>query len=338
MLKLSPRRRTLAAAIRDSQEKKELVRIAAVRDLGVLANDDASDAAVEALERVLAEDAVVAIQAEAAVALADAGAKRSLPRLIEAATDGAPRVRQMALIAVGELAEEGDEAAVAVVASAFRSEAPALRFQALIALCRLSREKSREAIVRGTRDDDAEVRCIALRLAEERWAGEGELPSDIRARAEAALDDESPRVQLLGAILLIRSGSERGGRAIADAVAAPTGTHDPEDEQAAVEIAGELGLADARAGLESRAFGLFSYRKAFAWQARVALARMGHARARQQILRELQSWSRDRRTMAVAAAGRAHLIEAREEIAAMGGDERRADPTAVREALDLLDG
>jgi hypothetical protein len=64
---------------------------------------------------------------------------------------------------------------------------------------------------------------------------------------------------------------------------------------------------------------------------------MGDARARAAILRALSAYSRDTRTLAVVAAGRANLFEALPIIAAMRADERRADPTAVEEALKALD-
>jgi hypothetical protein len=68
----------------------------------------------------------------------------------------------------------------------------------------------------------------------------------------------------------------------------------------------------------------------------VALARMGHPRARSHILRDLNSWSRDKRTLAVAAAGRARVAEALPLIRAMQGDERRAEPSTVDLTIELL--
>jgi hypothetical protein len=117
-----------------------------------------------------------------------------------------------------------------------------------------------------------------------------------------------------------------------------TKTRDREDEAAAIELAGRLKLEGAKPGLEKRAFGgLLGFRRdPFAWHARVALARMGHERAQREILRELSASDRDLRTLAVAAAGRARLVAAREPIAAMKGDARRADPEAVDEALAAL--
>ena len=119
---------------------------------------------------------------------------------------------------------------------------------------------------------------------------------------------------------------------------ARVGVREIEDEQAAVEIAGELGLAQARAGLERRAFGWFGVsRDTFAWQARVALAQMAHPRAVQSILDDLKGWTWETRTMAAAAAGAAGLRVARARLLAMLGDESVANPDTVRDALRQID-
>jgi len=68
----------------------------------------------------------------------------------------------------------------------------------------------------------------------------------------------------------------------------------------------------------------------------VSLARMGHARARAKIVRDLRSFFRDRRTLAVAAVGRARLAEAKHLVEAMCGDESRADAEAVALTLEQL--
>jgi hypothetical protein len=104
----------------------------------------------------------------------------------------------------------------------------------------------------------------------------------------------------------------------------------------AMELVGQRGLAGARAGLARRAFGLSSLVSPLRWHALVALARLGDERARRTILRGLDAWTRDARTLAVAAAGRAGLCDARPKIDAFRGDARRADPDAVNEALGAL--
>jgi hypothetical protein len=64
---------------------------------------------------------------------------------------------------------------------------------------------------------------------------------------------------------------------------------------------------------------------------------MGHPRAVDEILRDLDSMSHHKRTLAVAAAGRARLARARDRILTMRGDPSRAAPSAVDGALELLD-
>jgi len=100
----------------------------------------------------------------------------------------------------------------------------------------------------------------------------------------------------------------------------------------------ELGLNAARPGLAARAWGgWLGSASPLAFQARVALARLGDERARAQILRGLSAWSRETRTRAVAAAGQARLEAARARLLQMRGDERQADPESVIEALRALD-
>ena len=139
-------------------------------------------------------------------------------------------------------------------------------------------------------------------------------------------------------ILLAPGGDDRARAIVSQVARGELRTRNREDEAAAVELCGELGLDVARAGLKKRAFGglLGLRRDPLAWHARVALARMGHSAPAGRILRELAARDRDVRTLAVAAAGRARLAGAREPILAMRGDVARADPAAVSEALAAL--
>jgi HEAT repeat protein len=151
------------------------------------------------------------------------------------------------------------------------------------------------------------------------------------------LEDGDVSVRVAAAIALCRTNHRRAVDTLLDVAGGRLAPVEAEDEAAAVELLGELGVKEAIPVLERRAFGLFSLsQRSFSWQARVALARLGHAKARLRIVRDLGSWSRDRRTMAVAAAGRARLVEARPLIAAMKGDARRAEPSAVDHTLEEL--
>jgi len=74
----------------------------------------------------------------------------------------------------------------------------------------------------------------------------------------------------------------------------------------------------------------------FAFQARIALAKLGDRRAIETILRDLSAWNRDARTLAVVAAGRARLAEAKPLLESMRGKAGRAEPEAVEAALQEL--
>jgi HEAT repeat protein len=342
VFKLSPLPRTLGAALRDVESKKAEVRISAVRDLARLGQTDSRSEAVAGLERMLLADPAPLVRAAAAEALADAQAEASAGVLLRGLADQHLRVRQMCLLALGEVSKKGDPTALGAAERALGDPAPELRFQALVALGRLGGRASTESLLRGTRDEDAHVRYIAWRVLEEEWLEKPppmDPPEPVLMRARAALRDDAESVRLVAAIVLGRAGERTGEATIVDAVTSGRGADEPEDEVAAVELAGDLGLEEARAGLRRRAFGLLGWgRGRTAFQARVALAKLGDEAAILAILRDLGSWSRDRRSMAVAAAGQARLGRARDMVGAMRGSEAAADQAVVLEALRRIEG
>lgn len=349
MFGLSPLPRTLRAALRDAQHKKQEVQLSAIRELGQLATGDGRLEACAVLLTALRSESF-AVRAEAALALADARAREHLAELILLTEDKHPRVRQMALLALGELGDPGDSTTLAAVERHLQDERPGIRFQSLVALFRVSGERAEPHIIQGITDPDSEVRYISLRLAEEHWLGatigrderadsslSESLPPVVTEAALLALRDDAAQVKLSAAILLSRSGNPAGDSIIVHALNASQKIRELDDEQASVELAGQRRLLDARPGLERRAWrGWGMARHPFAWHARVALARMGDPRAKAAIVRGLNSWMRDERTSAVAAAGQARLYEARELVLKMDGDERMADPQAVADALRTL--
>jgi HEAT repeat protein len=328
--------RTLEAALRDLGHVKNETRISALRDLVRLAETEDRARALRALSEVLASDAELHVRAAAALALGDAGATEAREALLAAAQSGPVQVREMALAALGEIAEPGDPAVLALLEVARVDAAPELRFQALIALNRLARAALLERLCDASRDLDAEVRQIAFRLAEEHVEGGSALPEPVRMRARAALRDDAPNVRLAAAILLARVGDACGSEVIRAVVERKDRVASLEDEQAAIELCGELQIGDARAALSRRAFGFFGlFRDPLAWHARVALARLGDAQAKAAILRGLSAFTRDARTIAVAAAGRARLREAYPILRGM--TPAQADPETVAEALAELE-
>jgi HEAT repeat protein len=344
--------RNLEASFRDLASDSEAIRASAVRDIvrHSLRSDATRARAIPRLATALRDDPSSAVRAEAAVALADVRAEDALPVLLFAIEDENAHVRQMALAALGEI---GDARSVQRLARALSDSRPEVRYQAVIAFARVAKDDAGAvsvALARALDDDDAAIRYIAMRIAEEHVAtgavdGLRET-SALEARAEALVDGADDAVAVAAGIYLARLGRDRGRAVVVAVVAETRRTPELEDEQACVELAGELALREAIPHLERRAWGsrrlvrtVLSWgagdRASCAWHARIALARMGHRRARDEILAELTAWRRETREAAVVAAGRARLHEARDPLERLGDS---VDPVLVREALTHLEG
>ncbi|HEY6079434.1 MAG TPA: HEAT repeat domain-containing protein, partial [Polyangiaceae bacterium] len=136
MLGFTPLPRTLEAALRDAEHERPDVRLASLSDLKRHARSGAA-AALEALVRRLRSDPEPQVRAGAALAIADVDARVQLPALVEAAFDKESGVRQMALLAVGELADPTHKEACAAATRGLVDPVPAVRYQAVVALARL---------------------------------------------------------------------------------------------------------------------------------------------------------------------------------------------------------
>jgi HEAT repeat protein len=343
----SPLPRNLEASFRDLASERAATRASAVRDLvrHSLRSDATRARAIPRLATALRDDASPTVRAEAAIALADVHAQDALPILLFAVEDENAHVRQMAISALGEI---GDARAVQRLERALSDSRPEVRYQAVIAFARVAKDDSgavSAALSRALDDGDAAIRYIAMRVAEERVAtdadGEPRDALSLEARAEALVDDADAALAIVAGLYLARLGRDRGRAVVIDVVAERRSTPELEDEQACVELAGELALQETIPHLERRAWGtrrllrtVLSWgagdRASCAWHARIALARMGHARARAEILAELTAWRREAREAAVVAAGRARIREAREPLESLG---QSVDPALVREAL-----
>ena len=336
MFGLPPLPRTLAAALRDIEHERQHVRLSALRDLVRLARGPARLAAIQALGSALLRDASAEIRTEAATGIADCEAREARAELLAALEDAHVRVRQMAVLALGEVAATGDAEVVEALGALLGHEEPALRFQALIAFEALAGKEADRALVRASEDDDDEVRAMAFRLSDRRFENETP-PAALLDHARSALALKSAASAT--AALLLAAHADRAADAVLLGVLegkVPAGTN--ADMQAVMEAVADLGLEAARPALARRAFGVFGVRPdALGWQACIALCRLGDERARHAILRGLSAWTRDGRTLAVVAAGRAGLLAAREAIRGFRGDPSRADPEAVEEALSRLE-
>ncbi len=339
--------RNLEAAFRDLESEKASTRAAAIRDVvrHAFGGDETRGRAIPLLEKALRYDAVAQVRAAAALALADLGAAEALATLLVAVEDEDPHVRQMALSALGEI---GDARAAQRLSRALRDERPEVRYQAIIAYARVVRDDPSEvsnALSHALDDPDDAIRYIAMRVAEEHGVdGEPLRDARIAARAEELIDATDAAVSVVAAIYLARIGNTKGRDVVLDVIAERKRTPELEDEQACVDLAGELSMQGAVPDLERRVWGtrralrtLLSWGAgdgaSCAWHARISLARMGHARARAEILGDLASWRRETREAAVVAAGRARLGEARGALESLG---ETVDGALVREALVRL--
>jgi hypothetical protein len=346
----SPLPRNLEASFRDLGSERVSTRVSAIQDVvrHALRSDATRGRAIPQFAKALRGDSSAEVRVAAAVALADVVAQEALPALLVAVEDDDGQVRQMALSALGEI---GDPRASQRLERALGDGRPEVRYQAVIAFARVAKDDGAAvatALSRALDDHDAAIRYIAMRVAEERLAIDADpeptRSAAIAASAEQLVEDPDDALAVVAALYLARLGRPRGRAIVLDVVAERRSTPEIEDEQACVELAGELPLDDAIPHLERRAWGtrrlvrtLLSWGAgdgaSCAWHARIALARMGHERARAEILADLASWRRETREAAVVAAGRARIGEARDLLETLG---ESVDAALVREALVRL--
>ena len=341
MLAPPPLPRTLEASVRDLDSAKPEIRASAIHDLlrHARGDDAVRERAIPLLRKRL-DDEQSKVRAAAVVGLADLGAKDEVP-----AAPSRRRRRRRVRSADGAHALWAScpiRALCRGCAARSPTSAPEMRYQAVIAFARIADDAKEigQALLVATNDDDDAVVHIALRVAEERLDVGEALESRLVTRAKALLDSPSPHLALVAAILLGKAGDEAGHRLILRVVRGEKvngQSPEKEDERAAVELFGELGLEAARPHLEKRAWGMMHFvRDTCVFHAKIALARMGHPRAIAEIMADLDSKRPDLLGGAVVSAGRARLVQARKLIERI--PTVAVDPELVREALSRLEG
>lgn len=348
MFQLPPLPRNLEASFRDLGSQKPEVRASAVADVARHAALDSSlaERAKVALRKALSDEAPP-VRGAAAVALADLEDEGALPQLLLLVEDDHGYVRQMALTALGEI---GDLRAKARVLRAISDERPDVRYQAIIAFARLETDPDEKALVlfRALADDDVAVVHIALRVIEEQLANGVAVDASRATALETLLASPSSNVRVAAAIVLgrasLRDPETRPLASTAKKVLVAAASGEPlgdrlerEDEQGAIELVGELGFTEVVPALERRVFGLSRFvRDTSAFHARIALARMGHLRARSAIREDLEARG-DRRIAGVVSCGRAALHDERPRLLALATNAEEPLRTHVQEALAELD-
>ncbi len=322
---------------------KGQVRAAAAHDLSQYIDSSAGATVVSKLEQLTVEDSDIEVRVAAILALVDGGAKQSAGLIVQLARSGVPRVRQIALLAVAELVEPGKPEAIDVALQAVGSPLPALRYQGLVALKSLQQADSLAVIMNQLTDEDSEVRWVAVRLLEElciRASPADSVPVNPSQKAindavRPLLKDPSPRVALAATLLLSRLKDATAVKSLVGWLSRSVAKLDPQDEQAAIELVGQLGLTSAKADLERRAWPwLWEGPTTFA--ARVALAQLGDERARQAILQNLFSNSPIKCARAIEAAGKVRLEQARARLEYLLANPSGFDVDAIQSALLLL--
>lgn len=344
MLAPPPLPRNLEASFRDLDSARAEVRASAVADVVRHARrDDAvRRRALPLLRARLLSDDSPRVRAAAAVGFADLEAAEEVQALLNAAGDDDALVRQMAINTLGEI---GDARALPLLRRALSDERPEMRYQAVIAFARVAAaaeeaaDEVEQALLDATNDDDDAVVHIALRVAEERLDAGVKPGARLVTRGRALLESTSAHLALVAAIFVAKAGDPAGHALVLRVVRGEKiagQAPEKEDERAAVELAGELGLTAAKPHLERRAWGVFRFVKdTCPFHARIALARMGHPRAIAEIMADLDASRPDVLGAAVVAAGRARLAQARRLIERI--PTAAVDPELVREALARLD-
>jgi HEAT repeat protein len=265
--------------------------------------------------------------------------------VLAVAQSGEPRLRQVALLAIGELAELGSEEGIQVASEATHSELPALRYQALVALRNLQQLGAINKIVESARDEDPEVRWVVVRLLEEFWTFDIVSGVDDITRAEVErkvcsalgplLNDGESRVRVAVILLLARLRGAEAAEAIAGMLSSDGVKLTKNDEEVAIELAGNLRIRSAIVGLKRRAWPLF-WETPLSWKARVALAQMGDERAREAVLESLHSKQAHKCARAIEAAGQIGLEQARPRLLALLQNPTEYDAEAIQTALKRL--
>ncbi|MGE5786225.1 MAG: HEAT repeat domain-containing protein, partial [Myxococcales bacterium] len=103
MFGLSPLPRTFAAAMRDVESRRTDTRRSALIDLVRYVDSEQRNEVAQALDRIVKNDPDAEVRSLAAIAIADGGFTELADTLAAALDDNAPRVQQMALLALGEV-------------------------------------------------------------------------------------------------------------------------------------------------------------------------------------------------------------------------------------------
>lgn len=357
MLGLPSLRRNLGAAFRDVVSPRSETRRSALLDLLAYVDSDQRAKVIAAIVQRLEADNDAELRAMAALGIADAGLTETVPNLVRALQDDAPRVKQMALLALGEVGKDLSRSELEQIQGLLTSTLPALRYQALVAWSRLTERRGIGELLSATSDADEEVRWLAWTLIEKQLielAGQGgqsqfdaaamallgsaygaqftRLKSLLRAHSE----QESLRLRSVVAAILHRLGESAAlGRLLECAQGGATLSR-----QQLAHLAQEFGrlrFEPARSWLAIRARRGW-LEGAVGWPALVSLAALGDEVAKVAVVEELSASSLARRSRALVAIGELKLKAASLEVAKLRAKPAGLDPALVEHTWEALSG
>lgn len=331
--------RNLEACRRDLDHANVKVRLSSVRDLARVSENEDRTERILLLQRALGDESAE-VRREALVALADLKAAEARDRVLSLLRDPEIKVRQMAVMCLGEIAKEGDEEVAGRLASLLRAGDPSIRYQALIAHGRVKPADASLDLLPALRDEDAEIRELSVRLVDEvLLAGGNGISSQLKeALVHAATEDENARVRLVAELLCAELGLVAPREMICLVIARRFRVREPRDEQRAVALAGRLELTDAAEDLRRRAFGRLGFSlDPFRWVALASLCRWGDKRAFEKLKAALGDRSPVDRMMALESLGDSGHPAALSLLRARSDNPGNLDPEVLAEALSNLE-
>jgi len=316
------------------------------RDLG-RAGPDAVDQGLrcELLARCLV-DAHAEVRAQALLAAADLKARPLLDRVVGLLSDGEPGVRQMAVLALGEMAEPGDQEIIGRIASLLRAGAPAIRYQALLAYANLCPQHCAADLKAALTDSDVEIQKLAVRLVDEVLLSYDEpLPKNLERALVSTAQAQDAELSLLAQLLCAQLQLGASTKRLVEVVDRRLSVAEPRDEQWAIELCGRLQVREAQPGLRRRAFGWWGRRTdPFRFVVLGALARLGDDSALAVLKKQLTSRNFSYRASAVQALGHsaqrnAHscLLEHEKKLGLTQNKSQKDELALVKAALSSLE-
>lgn len=337
MFKLPPLPRTIAACEVDLLSEDVQIRKAVTIDLARFSDEAERPRRVTLLVQALS-DQNSDVRRQALLSLADLGAGEAIAAILPLLSDVEIKVRQIAVLALGEVAGADDSEVLGRLALLLRAGDASIRYQALLARSQLAPGDIAQDIVQGLSDQDPEIRELAIRLADEVLLEKNQqISPELRELIIRACQDRENRVRIVAQVFAGAQGWETPRDMILQIAAGKVRVREPRDEQEAIRLCGLLALKESLPSLNRRAYGLIGLSlDPFRWAALGALARFGDSKAIERLGKSLGSRRLTERAFAVEELGRSGQEAARSLLLPLRGQGQLVDPEILEKALEKL--